>query len=289
MSVNTTAKHLVPSADRLKYNLGRLAIHLILIAGALWAVFPFVWMVLTSLKGYAEASAAENFLPTRWLWTNYVTAWNQVGIFPRYFLNTLFISGATALGVLITATLAAYAFARMHFPGRDVLFMVLLATMMIPFEVTLVPNFILIRNLQWVDHYEAMIIPWAASAFSIFLLRQFFIGIPQELYDAAVIDGCGQLRFLATIVVPLSRPALITSGLLTFLGSWNALMWPVLVTNRPEIRPIQVGMYAFITDAGTQIQLLLAAITISVIPVIIIYLILQRWFIEGIATVGIRG
>jgi ABC-type glycerol-3-phosphate transport system permease component len=279
----------LPSSDRLRFYVGRLVIHLFLIAGAIWAIFPFVWMVLTSLKGYAEASAAANFLPTRWLFTNYVTAWNQVGIFPRYFGNTLFIAALTVLGVLITSTLAAYAFARMEFPGREVLFIVLLATMMVPFEVTLVPNFILVRNLQWVDHYEAMIIPWAASAFSIFLLRQFFRAIPQELYDAALIDGAGQLRFLLTIVLPLSRPALITSALFTFLGSWNSLMWPVLVTNRPEIRPIQVGMYSFIGDAGTQIQLLLAAITISVIPVIIIYLILQRWFIEGIATVGIRG
>lgn len=283
------AKTVVPTSDRIKHDLGRLVIHVILIAGAIWAVFPFVWMVLTSLKGYAEASAAVDFLPTRWLFSNYITAWNQVGIFPRYFANTLFIAAGTVVGVLFTSTLAAYAFARMRFPGRDVLFMILLATMMVPFEVTLIPNFILIRNLQWIDHYEAMIIPWAASAFSIFLLRQFFRGIPQELYDAAVIDGCGQLRFLATIVLPLSRPALITSALFTFLGSWNSLMWPVLVTNNPQIRPIQVGMYAFISDAGTQIQLLLAAITISVIPVIIIYLILQRWFIEGIATVGIRG
>ena len=277
------------NADRFKRGLTQTVVYVILIAGALWAVFPFVWMVLTSLKGYAEASAAENFLPTRWLFSNYVDAWNAVGNFPRYFANTLFMALATVVGVLITSTLAAYAFARMEFPGRDTLFIVLLATMMVPFEVTLVPNFIIIRNLQWSDHYEALIIPWVASAFSIFLLRQFFRSIPQELNDAAVIDGCTNLRFLTSIVLPLSRPALITSGLFTFLASWNSLMWPLLVTNRPEMRPIQVAMSTFIGDAGTQIQLLLAAVTISVIPVIIVYLILQRWFIEGIATVGIRG
>ncbi len=277
------------SYDRLRNALTHLIIYVVLISGALWALFPFAWMVLSSLKGYSEASAAETFLPTRWLFTNYIQAWDQVGYFPRYFANTIFIASATVLGVLITSTLAAYAFARMEFPGRETLFMVLLATMMIPFEVTLVPNFIIIRQLKWADTYQSMIIPWAASAFSIFLLRQFFRGIPQELYDAAVIDGCSQLRFLATIVIPLSRPALITSGLFTFLGSWNSLMWPLLVTNRPEMRPIQVGMASFIGDAGTQIQLLLAAVTISVIPVVLVYLVLQRWFIEGIATVGIRG
>ena len=284
-----TVKRSLPSVDRLRHNLGRTVIHVILMVGAAWALLPFVWMVFSSLKGYAEASAAQTFLPTRWLFSNYIKAWNDVEYFPRYFGNTVFIAAATVLGVLTTSTLSAYAFARMRFPGREALFILLLATMMIPFEVTLVPNFILVRNLKWVDSYAALIIPWAASAFSIFLLRQFFRSVPQDLYDAAVMDGCGNFRFLATIVLPLSRPALITSALFTFLGSWNALMWPILVTNKPAMRPIQVGMAAFIGEAGTQIQLLLAAVTISVIPVILVYLVLQRWFIEGIATTGIRG
>ncbi len=277
------------NTDRLRHDLSRLIIHLLLIAGAIWAIFPFVWMVLTSLKGYAEASAATDFFPQHWLFSNYVEAWNEVSLFPRYFANTIFIAVMTTVGLLITSTLAAYAFARMRFPGREVLFMVLLTTMIIPFEVTLVPNFVIIRLLHWADHYEALIIPWTASAFSIFLLRQFFQSIPQDLYDAAVLDGATHLRFLISIVLPLSRPALITAGLLSFLGSWNSLMWPLLVTNNPEIRPIQVGLAAFITDAGTQIQLLLAAVTISIIPIIILYMILQKWFIEGIASVGIRG
>ncbi len=289
MAANIQSRSPAFSADRLRFLLSRGVIHLLLLAGAVWAIFPLVWMVLTSLKGYAEASAAQNLLPTRWLFSNYVEAWNQVGIFPRYFANTFFIATATVLGVLVTSTLAAYAFARMRFPGRETLFMILLATMIIPFEVTLVPNFIIIRDLGWIDRYESMIVPWAASAFSIFLLRQFFRSIPQDLYDAAVLDGASHLRFLFSIVVPLSWPALITSALLTFLGSWNSLMWPLLVTNNPQIRPIQVGIATFITDAGTQVQLLLAAVTISIIPIVIIYLILQRWFIEGIASAGIRG
>jgi multiple sugar transport system permease protein len=264
-------------------------LHAVLLAGAAWSLFPFIWMVLTSLKSYIDASAATALLPQQWLFSNYVDAWNSVGIFPRYFGNTLFIGLATVAGVLLTSTLAAYAFARMHFPGREALFIILLSTMMIPFEVTLIPNFILMRDFHWIDHYEAMIVPWTASAFSIFLLRQFFRSIPSELYDAAVIDGCGHLRFLAAIVLPLSKPALITSGIFTFLGSWNSLMWPLLVTNNPQMRPLQVGISSFITDSGTQVQLLLAAVTISIVPVILLYLLLQRWFIEGIATVGIRG
>jgi multiple sugar transport system permease protein len=277
------------NSDRIQSDLKRLALHLVLLAGAVWSLFPFVWMVLTSLKSYVEASAAQSLLPMHWLFSNYVTAWKQVGIFPRYFANTLFIAAATVLGVLITSTLAAYAFARMEFPGRNVLFFVLLATMMVPFEVTLVPNFIIMRDLHWIDHYQALIIPWTASAFSVFLLRQFFRSIPSELADAAVMDGCSSLRFLWTIMLPLSYPALVTSALFTFLSSWNSLLWPLLVTNNPLLRPIQVGIAAFITDAGTQVQLLLAAVTISIVPVILLYLVLQRWFIEGIATIGIRG
>jgi multiple sugar transport system permease protein len=269
--------------------LGSWAIHFILLAGAAWAIFPFLWMVLSSLKSYIEAAAARSFFPTHWLFSNYVVAWNQVGLFPRYFFNSLFIGTATVLGVLITSALAAYAFARLRFPGRNLLFIILLATMMVPFEVTLVPNFVVVSKLSWTNHYQALIIPWTASAFSVFLLRQFFQGIPQDLYDAAVLDGAGNFRFLVSIVLPLSRPALITSALFTFLGSWNALMWPILVTSSPQIRPIQVGIASFITNAGTQIQLLLAAVTISIAPVILIYFVLQRWFVEGIATAGIRG
>ena len=274
---------------KLQNGLKRFALHLVLIAGAVFSLFPFVWMVLTSLKSYVDASAATTFFPKQWLFSNYLQAWNQVGIFPRYFANTLYMGVVTTLGVLVTSSLAGYAFARMRFPGRDVLFVILLSTMMVPFEVTLIPNFILMRQLHWIDHYEALIIPWAASAFSIFLLRQFFRAIPSELFDAATIDGCNHLQFLWTIVLPLSKPALITSALFTFLGSWNSLMWPLLVTNNPQMRPIQVGITSFITDAGTQVQFLLAAVTISIIPVILIYLLLQRWFVEGIARVGIRG
>ena len=273
----------------LSARLKRVVLHAVLIAGAAVSLFPFLWMVLTSLKSYVEASAARTFFPTQWLFSNYVEAWNRVGLFPRYFANTLFMAVSTTLGVLITSSLAGYAFARMRFPGRNVLFMILLSTMMVPFEVTLIPNFLLMRDLHWIDQYEALIIPWTASAFSIFLLRQFFKAIPGELYDAAAIDGCNHLRFLWSVVLPLSKPALITSALFTFLGSWNSLMWPLLVTNNPLMRPLQVGLISFTTDAGTDIQYLLAAVTISIIPVILIYLFLQHWFIEGIARVGIKG
>lgn len=265
----------------------RAAIHAILILGSVVAAFPFVWMLLTSLKSYQEFIAGQ-LIPDILRFSNYIEAW-QMAPFGRYFLNSIFISITTVTAVLITSTLAAYAFARMQFFGRDVLFMVFLATLMVPFEVTMIPNFILIRDLGWYDSYWAMIVPFSASVFSIFLLRQFFRTIPQDFYDAAVLDGCGHLRFLWEIVLPLSKPALITAGLFTFLGSWNALLWPLIVTRTQEIRPIMLGLAEFITEAGTHTQLLMAAATLTILPVVIFYFFAQREFIEGIAASGLKG
>jgi multiple sugar transport system permease protein len=304
-------------------------IHAVLLIGAAFMLFPFVWMVFGSLKSYNEATTA-GFLPRNWLWSNYSEAIVTMNsskpceihasdllpllipgdtgcVLVRYFANTMITGLVIVLGVLTTGVLAAYAFARMRFPGKDLIFIILLATLMIPGELTLVPNFVFmawfprpedwvlslfdpkVQVRNWIDSYYALIIPWTATVFSIFLFRQFFKSIPNELYDAATMDGATHLRFLWSIVLPLSRPALITSALLTFLGSWNALTWPLLVTNSPEMRPIQVGLAQFITEAGTQVQLLMAGATMTVIPIMIVYLILQRWFVEGIASLGIRG
>jgi ABC-type glycerol-3-phosphate transport system permease component len=266
----------------------RTAIYSALIIGAAAALFPFVWMVLTSLKSYSEATIGT-FLPKEWLWSNYPQAWEAMKFFPRYLENSVFIALATVLGVLATSSLAGYAFARMRFPGRDALFVLVLFTMMIPGEVELVPNYILINRLGWNNTYFALIVPWIAGAFSIFLMRQFFIAIPDELYDAAVLDGCGHFRFLVEVVLPLSAPALITSALFTFLSSWNSLEWPLLVTTSQAMRPIQVGLASFVSEAGTQVQWLMAAATMTIVPVVLIYFVAQRWFMEGISTTGLKG
>lgn len=313
--------------DRLKSQITRTAIHAVLILGAVWMIFPFVWMILGSFKTYNEATSG-GILPRQWVWTNYPEAittmngsipcrfdpGNPLNIFEqclllRWFANTTFIGLSVVVCVLTTGVLAAYAFARLNFPGRDTIFLLLIATLMIPAELSLIPNFVFMTwfstpdswiattfhldpNAQlknWIDTYYALIVPFTATVFSVFLFRQFFKGIPNDFYDAAVLDGATHSQFLWNIVLPLSRPALITSALLTFLGSWNALTWPLLVTNTPAMRPIQVGLAQFISEAGTQVQLLLAGGTMTVIPIMILYLILQRWFIEGIASFGIRG
>jgi len=221
------------------------------------------------------------------IFQNYVDAWNAAP-FPRYYFNTFFVATITTLLEVVTASLAAYAFSWMVFPGRDFIFGLFLATMMIPGEVLLVPNFITISKLGWIDTYYALIIPWIVSVFAIFLLRQHFLTIPRELFDAAKIDGCSHWRFLWQMVVPLSRPAVITSALLKFVGSWNAFLWVLIVTNSEKYRTLPVGLQAFSSDVGTQYNLLMAAATFSILPVVILFIFTQKYFIQGIARTGLK-
>ncbi len=265
----------------------RTLIYIVLTAGALIALSPFVWMILTSLKSYGEV-ATRAILPAKLRLSNYVEAWNSAP-FARYFANSFLVSLCTVTGVLTTSVLAAYAFSWLDFPGKDLVFTVFLATMMIPGQVLLIPNFLTITRLGWVDTYWAQTIPWIASVFNIFLLRQFFATIPKDLYDAAVLDGCGHFRYLMTVILPLTKPALITVGLNTFLGSWNALQWPLIVTRKESMRPIQVGLSYFLTESGTDTQLMMAAATMTILPTVILYFFAQKQFMEGISTSGLKG
>jgi multiple sugar transport system permease protein len=269
--------------------LSQFSIHLVLIAGALFMMAPFAWMLLTSVKTPAEARAfPPTGLPSEWRFDNFITAWQMVD-WPRYFFNSALITLLTTLCVLVTASLAAYAFARMRFRGKDALFVVFLATMMIPGEVLLIPNFVIINQLGWYNTYAALVVPFATSVFAVFLLRQFFMTMPSELYDAAVIDGCGDFRFFRTIALPLARPALITVTLLTSLGTWNALVWPLIATSDKSMRVVQVGLQAFQNEAGQEIQLQMAASAFVMLPIVLLYVFLQRYFIETLASSGVKG
>jgi multiple sugar transport system permease protein len=278
-------------------------LYTVLTAGAVTSLAPFIWMILTSLKSYREVatrvlwpaalrlstySLPVDQRPIPHLLYNYVQAWNAAP-FARYFANSFLLASCTATGVLITSSLAAYAFARLNFYGKNTVFVLFLATMMIPFEVTMIPNYITVSRLGWINTYWAVIIPWIASVFGIFLLRQFFATIPDDLYDAALLDGCGHFRFLTQIVLPLSKPALISVGLFNFLGSWNAFTWPLIVTREEKMYPIQVGLRYFVTESGTATQELMAAATITILPLVILYFFAQRQFIEGISTTGLKG
>jgi len=266
--------------------------HLVLAFIGILVAFPFYYMVSTSLKDAFEAAATPpTLIPEALHPENYPDALGREP-WGTYFRNTIVIAVAVTAGELVTAVLAGYAFARMTFRGQNVVFTIFLATLMLPGEATLIPNFVLMskRYLNLYDTLAVQIVPFLATAFSIFLLRQFFRSIPNELQDAARIDGAGHLRFLWSVVLPISVPALVTVALITFLGSWNAFQWPLIMTSRPEVRPIQVGLNSFRGEgAVTSYHLLMAASAVVVAPIVALYLVAQRQLIQGVARTGIRG
>jgi len=266
-----------------------LPIHIVLLAGCAVMAFPFFWMVTTSFKDFYQATSIPPvWFPRVWRWQNYLDVWRGAP-FGRYFLNTVLVTVFITGLDLLTGSLAAYALARMRFRGRTALFFLFLATVMVPFEVLIVPDFIIVQRLHWYNTYQAQIAPFAASGFTIFLLRQFFAQIPGELHEAARLDGAGHLRFLWKIVLPLSAPALATAALFNFLASWNAFLWPLIVTSRPEVRPLQVGLQAFQTEQVSNYQLLMAGATMVVLPVLLVFVLAQRHLLEGVARVGLKG
>ncbi|UOE94457.1 carbohydrate ABC transporter permease [Alkalihalobacillus sp. LMS39] len=267
----------------------KVLIYTLLSIGAILMILPFAWMISTALKAPNEVmSMPPIWIPSEIRWDNFTKALD-VAPFGRYFINSIIVTVVSTIGELITAILAAFAFSKMKFYGRDVLFAVLLGTMMVPGEVLLIPNFVTLSNLGWIDSYNALIIPWIASIFSIFLLRQYFLGIPEQLAYAAKVDGCGDFKFLWYIMVPLAKPALITIGLLKVIGSWNAFLWPLIVTNSRELRTLPVGLSAFTTEAGTSYELLMAASCMVVLPIVILFFFMQKQIVEGVSRSGVKG
>jgi multiple sugar transport system permease protein len=266
----------------------RVALYLLLFAGAAVMLLPFLWMVSTSLKSSAAVlRMPPQWIPTDWKWANYGLAW-YTAPFGRYFFNSFFMSGMTTIGEVAFTILAAYAFAKMTFFGKNILFTLLLGTLMIPGQMLLVPNFVTISRLGWLDSYQALIIPWLASVFAIFLLRQFFRSVPDELWDSARMDGCGRFRFLWRIMVPLARPAIVTVAILKFIGGWNAYLWVLIMTNSELMRTVPVGLVSFSSEVGTQYELLMAASVLAVIPILILYFFTQKQFIKSFARTGLK-
>lgn len=267
----------------------RVLLYLVLALGALAAVYPFLWMVGTAFKTLSEANTASlRLFPETWQWGNIAETF-RAAPFGRYFLNSLVVSALVCVFVCLTSLMAGYAFARLRFPGRGILFAVTLCSMMVPFEAVFVPNFVLITRLGWYNSYFALIVPWCANAFSIFLMRQAFMSLPEEYYDAARVDGCGHLRFLFRIGVPLVKPMLVTVALFSFLGSYNALLWPLIVTADESMRVVQVGLTSFYSDAGTRLNLLMCASTVVILPTVVLYFLAQRHYVESALGSGIKG
>jgi multiple sugar transport system permease protein len=265
-----------------------ISIHVIIYTMAAAVLVPFIWMILTSLKDMNEIFVyPPKWIPKKFNFQNYVNAF-QAAPFGKYYMNSLFVAITVTLGQLITCSMAAFAFARLHFWGRDMLFFIFLGTMMIPYNVTMIPSFMMLYWLGWVDTYQALIVPGLASAFGTFLLRQFFLTIPRELEEAAYIDGATKSQVLRKVIIPLSKPALATLAIFTFMGVFNDFIWALIVLNSESLRTVQLGLSIFRDRYLTQWDLLMAGSVTAVLPILIVFFFAQKYFIQGITLSGIK-
>jgi sn-glycerol 3-phosphate transport system permease protein len=256
---------------------------------ALVMLFPLLWALAVSLMTPSEATAFPPvLLPASPQWGNYAQVMHSVPVF-RYLANSLLIAGAVTLGEIITSALAGYAFAFMQFRWKSLIFALFMATMMVPWEITMIPNYLTIRSLRLVDTYPGLILPFLATAFGTFLLRQSFLQIPRELEDAAQIDGCSRFRFLWSIVLPLSRSGIITLGAYTFLGTWNQYLWPLLVTNSRDMRTVQIGVRFLMNEESRQYGVIMAGVILFLIPAALMLLWGQRYLVRGLMAGAVKG
>jgi multiple sugar transport system permease protein len=263
--------------------------HLVLIPIAVVMVIPLVWMVVTSLQTLEETRHyPPSLVPTSLQFRNYTDVLQQAP-FARWFVNTLLVTLACVVGNLLFCSLAGYAFARIRFFGREVAFILILATLMVPFQVVIIPTFLIVRSFHLIDTLGALILPNLAGAFGIFMLRQFFRTLPVELEEAARIDGASRLGILFKIVLPLSGPALATLAVITFMWTWNDFLWPLITIYNPNNMTIQLGLATFQGAHQTNTNLLMAANVMSMLPVLLLFFFAQRYFIRGIATTGLKG
>lgn len=281
----------------------KIVLYALLSVVAFVILFPLLYAFVVSFMTQAEAAQyPPKFFPSGLNFDNYRAVLERLPI-PRYILNSFIVAGSVMIAQLVTASLAAYAFAVREFRGRTALFMLFLATLMIPFEVTLIPNFVTIRHFPLLggndffgnggkglyNTYAGMILPGAASGFSVFLLRQAFMTIPREYWEAAQIDGCSRPYFLWRVLVPLAMPAISTVALFALLARFNALLWPLVITGSEKLRPVQVGIYYFRSGEASYLNLVMAASAFVMLPAIVLYAFTQRRFVEGLASTGIKG
>ena len=268
---------------------GKTLLYVVLIAVALFTLIPFVWMISSSLKLDREVFAYPmKWLPETFRWENYLLIWQKVPML-AYFKNTAFIAIVVTCLQTLTSSFAAYAFAKLNFKGRDVLFLAYIATIAVPWQAYMLPQFIMMRSMGLYDTLWAMVVLQAFSAFGVFLMRQFYQGVPTELCEAARIDGLSEYGIWARIMLPLSKAAIATLVIFTFVGTWNDYMGPMIYLTRDFNKTIQVGLRRFIQENSSDYHLIMAASLVSLLPVSVVFLCLQKYFIEGIATSGLKG
>ena len=277
----------VPGGHRTSPNLW---IYVLLVGGLVLMVGPFLWMLLGSIKPQADfLRTPPSILPSAATTDNYARLFDQLD-FPRFFFNSSVIALAVTVGNLVFCPMLGYALAKLRWRGKRVIMGVVLATLMVPAGITLIPNFILMSNLGFVNSYPGLILPFLAGPFGVFLMRQFMFSIPNELLEAARIDGGNEFRIFWTVVLPISTPVLATLGILTFLGNWNSFLYPLVMAQEPQMYTLPVALATFATgqyqaDHG----MLMAGSVILVVPVLIVFVLFQRWITEGIATTGLKG
>ena len=272
-----------------KISIGNLIDNLILIIGSIIMVFPFYWMFLSAFKTPAEVNTTPpTWLPSSFRLDNFIYAF-QTAPFGRYFLNSVIVTASVVALTSFVTILAAFAFSRLKFPGRDLLFSFCIALMMIPFEMIVITNYSTIADWGLLDNIVALIIPFTSSIFYTYILRKFFFSSPDSLYYSARVDGASNWKYLWRIMVPIARPAIVTIALLNTITSWNAFLWPLLVVNTSENRTLPLGLYTFITDGGVRYERLMAAATIVVVPVILLFLFTRKHIVSGVARGGLKG
>lgn len=287
MSATTPSER--PITKRIRYD--ELLLHLFLIGTGLLIAMPIILAIFSSFKLPGDiTNYPPTLLPEAWTIENYVTAWTSKP-FARFFLNSIIQTGAIVVCQVLFSILAAYAFSFLEFPGRDLLFYLILGSLMVPFQLTFIPNFLLISSWGWTNTYAGLAVPFLASAFGVFLLRQFFLSIPRDLHDSAVIDGASNWRFLWQILIPLSKGAVSAFTIFAFLSAWSQYLWPLVITNQENMRTIQIGIRFFLFDQerGADWGAIMAAAVIALLPTLLIFLVAQRQLVKGIAMTGLKG
>jgi multiple sugar transport system permease protein len=264
-------------------------VYAVLVFGAAVMLYPFVYMLSTSLKSPAQVYIfPPRWIPTPIMWSNYLTAFGGLGIRP--FLNSVLFTGAVAFGQGLVTTMGGYAFARVRFPFRNALFLAYLGTLMIPFVVVSIPLFVIVAKLGWQDTYQGLILPILANgAFGTFMFRQFFLSVPEALGDAATVDGANHLDIFARIYLPLSKLALMAYGVITALAAWNMYLWPLIVLQSDELKPVTLIIAQFASAMNAQLNIMMASVAIALLPIFLLYVFGQRFFVEGIAMTGLKG
>ena len=267
----------------------KIIIYVLLTIMALYFLSPFVYMLFTTFKTEAEAIAyPPKMFPKKWLVENYLNAWNAQP-FGRYLWNSIVVTVGTTAGQIISCSLVAYGFARYNFKGKNVLFMILLSTMMIPAELLIIQNFITISKLGWMDTFQGIILPTVASGFYIYMMREYFMQIPSILYKAAKVDGCSDWRYLWKVMIPMNKNAIATIGILAFISQWNSFVWPLMVTKSDAHRVMPIGLLHFRDAVSSQVNLQMAGATIVIVPMLIFFLVFRKQIIAGVARGGIKG